>query len=77
MGEKKVAETLYKYLLNKPINRYFGHDIKWLERDDSDIFNNPQTFNINNIINILNTCHPEDEAERIIASIRASCLSSI
>ena len=40
MGEKKVAETLYKYLLNKPINRYFGHDIKWLERDDSDIFNN-------------------------------------
>ena len=35
-----MAETLYKYLLNKPINRYFGHDIKWLERDDSDIFNN-------------------------------------
>lgn len=27
-------------------------------------------FSINNIINILNTCHPEDEAERIIASIR-------
>ena len=27
-------------------------------------------FSINNIINILNKCHPEDEAERIIASIR-------